>query len=212
MTIVGVIEDLKYGALTEGARPQALVPLAQAESWGPAVAVALRSNGDPAGLIPDVTRAMRGVNEQVGLRFTTLEDQVSQSLMRPRLLATVSGFFGALALILAVIGLYGVISYGVARRRGEIGVRLALGASRQGVLRMVATEVGVLVMLGVLLGVPLTIAAARLVAAFLYGVTPTDAGTMTASALILAGVAMLAAAVPAWRAASVDPMVALRKE
>lgn len=212
MTIVGVVEDARYGELSEETLPTAYVPLDQTESWGPSINLALRVDGATSALIPAVTRAMNELSPAIALEFTSLDQQVAVSLARPRLLAMLSGFFGMLALLLAVIGLYGVMSYGVARRRDEIGVRIALGASRTGVLRMVAGDAVKVVLIGILLGVPLALSSARLVAAFLYGVTPTDVRTLGASALTLAVVAMLAAAVPAWRAASVDPMVALRKE
>jgi len=212
ITIVGVVEDAKYGALNEELRPGAYLPLDQEQLWGPEVNLALRTGGAPAALVPAVTRALTEVNPGIMLEVVTLDNQVAASLARPRTLALLSSFFGGLALLLALIGLYGVISYGVTRRRDEIGVRIALGGSREGVLRMVAAEAGGMVLLGIVIGVPLTLASVRLVGAFLYDVTPTDAATLTGAALTLAVAAMLAAAVPAWRAASVDPMVALRKE
>jgi ABC-type antimicrobial peptide transport system permease subunit len=178
----------------------------------PEINVALRFDGSVSALVPAVTRAFAEADPAIMLEVATLDGQVSASLARPRTLAMLSSFFGVLALLLAIIGLYGVISYGVTRRRDEIGVRIALGASRQGVLRMVAAEAGGMVALGVVIGVPLTLASVRLLAAFLYGVTPTDAATLAGAAAVLAVVAMGAGAVPAWRAASVDPMVALRKE
>jgi predicted permease len=212
ITIVGVMEDAKYASLSEEARPSAYVPLDQEPLWGPEINVALRFDGSVSALVPAVTRAFAEADPAIMLEVATLDGQVSASLARPRTLAMLSSFFGVLALLLAIIGLYGVISYGVTRRRDEIGVRIALGASRQGVLRMVAAEAGGMVALGVVIGVPLTLASVRLLAAFLYGVTPTDAATLAGAAAVLAVVAMGAGAVPAWRAASVDPMVALRKE
>jgi putative ABC transport system permease protein len=190
----------------------AYVPFEQTELWRPSIELALRSEGAPKALIPAVTEAMREIHPAIALEFTTLHDQVATSLARPRLLAVLSGFFGALALLLAVIGLYGTMSYSVARRRSEIGIRVALGAARAGILRMVAGEAGVVVAIGVSLGALLALAATRLVAAFLYGVTASDPLTLALSALILAAVAMAAGLVPAWRAADVDPMVALREE
>jgi ABC-type antimicrobial peptide transport system permease subunit len=155
---------------------------------------------------------MREVSPAITLDFTTFDAQVARSLARPRLLATLSAFFGGLALLLAVMGLYGTMAYSVARRRNEIGLRMALGAARLGVVRMVAGEAGRMVVLGLLLGTGLAVAATRLVAGFLYGVTPTDPMTLGISALVLALVAIGAGLVPAWRAARVDPMAALRDE
>jgi predicted permease len=212
ITVVGLVEDSKYGTLNEQARPTAYFPLDQKDLWGPEVNFSLRTEGSVTALMPAVTRAFAEVDAGIALELATLESQVAASLTRPRTLAVLSTFFGVLALSLAIIGLYGVISYGVARRRDEIGVRIALGASRRGVLRMVAAEAGGMVVLGLVMGVPLALASVRLVESFLYGVTPTDPLTIAGSALALGVVAMLAAAVPAWRAATVDPMVALRKE
>jgi ABC-type antimicrobial peptide transport system permease subunit len=163
-------------------------------------------------LIPAVTEAMREIHPSIALEFNTLDDQLASSLARPRLLAALSGFFGGLALLLAVIGLYGTISYSVARRRSEIGIRIALGSARAGILRMVAGEAGAMVVIGVGLGTLLSLAATRLVASFLYGVTASDPLTLALSALLLATVAIAAGLAPAWRAAGVDPMIALREE
>ena len=129
-----------------------------------------------------------------------------------RLVATLSGFFGALAVLLATIGLYGIMAYNVARRRNEIGVRIALGAEQSRVVRMVLAEVSRMVLAGTLLGILLTFAVTRLVTSFLYGVAPTDVATLLGSMALLAAVAVAAAAVPAWRAARLDPVEALREE
>ena len=212
MEIVGVVEDANYERLDETVPATAYVPLGQTELWGPSIELTLRSDGAPVALIPAVTEAMREIHPAIALEFTTLHEQVATSLARPRLLAALSGFFGALALLLAVIGLYGTMSYSVARRRSEIGIRIALGAARTGILRMVAGEAGLLVAIGVVLGAVLALAATRLVAAFLFGVTASDPLTLALSALMLATVAIAAGLVPAWRAAGVDPLVALRGE
>ena len=212
MEIVGVVEDAKYRRVDEEPLATAYVPLEQTGIWRPSIALALRTDGAPAALVPVVTDAISQIHPSIALEFTTLDEQLATSLARPRLLATLSGFFGVLALLLAVIGLYGTISYSVARRRNEIGIRIALGAARLGMLRMVAGEAGNVVALGVALGALLALATNRLVASFLYGVTATDPATMTLSALILAAVAMAAGMVPAWRAAGVDPMVTLRED
>jgi len=128
------------------------------------------------------------------------------------MLAMLAGFFGALALLLAAVGLYGVLAYNVARRRNEIGIRMALGASSPAVLRMVLREAGSLAISGLALGAAGALAAGRLVATFLYGLEPGDPATLIAAVAVLAGVASLAAYLPARRAASVDPMTALRDE
>jgi len=212
MEIVGVVEDARYARVDEDIGPAAYVPLEQTEPWSPSTDLALRTDAAPGALIPAVTSAMREIHPAITLEFATLEDQVAVSLARPRLLATLSGFFGGLALLLAVIGLYGTMSYSVARRRNEMGIRIALGSARTGILRLVAGEAGGVIAAGVSLGVLLAIAGTRLIGSFLFGVTPTDPRTLALSALILAAVAMGAALGPAWRAAGVDPMVALREE
>src|SRR5262249_4305123 len=130
----------------------------------------------------------------------------------PRTLGMLSGFFGALALLLAALGLYGVISYSVARRRNEIGVRIALGATRARLLRMALGEGGRMGGVGVALGILIELAGTRALAAVLYGVAPKDPATLALSAFILAAVAFGAALLPAWRAARLDPMAALRDE
>jgi putative ABC transport system permease protein len=212
MEIVGVIEDGKYRSLDEETLATAYVPIYQSGLWGASMELALRTDGSPTALTSRVTEAMREVHPGITLEFTTLAQQVANSLAGPRLLATLSGFFGGLALLLAVIGLYGTMSYSVARRRNEIGIRIALGAARTGILREVVGEAGRVVGVGLALGGLLALAATRLVAGLLYGVTPSDPTTLGLSGLTLGLVALAAGFVPAWRAAGVDPMVALRDE
>jgi putative ABC transport system permease protein len=212
MEIVGVVKDAKYRRLDEAAPATAYVPLEQTDLWQASVELALRTEGEPASLIPAVTQAVREVNPAIALEFTSLSDQVATSLARPRLLATLSGFFGGLALLLAIIGLYGTMSYSVTRRRNEIGIRVALGSAQTRILRMVAGEAATVIAIGVVLGVALALAATRLVSAFLYGVTASDPTTLALSAVTLSAVALAAGLIPAWRAAGVDPTVALREE
>ena len=152
------------------------------------------------------------MNKTVALDYVTLDDQVSDSLMRERLLATLSGFFGALALLLAIVGLYGVMSYNVSRRQGEIGIRMALGADRRRVLGMVLREVWSLVAVGLIAGLAGVMATTRLVSSFLYGVAPTDAATLVTALALLGIAATLAGYLPARRAAHADPATALREE
>ena len=212
MEIVGVVEDAKYRRLDEETPPTGYVPLAQTDLWAPVVRLALRASGAPSGLVPAVVDAVRDVHPGISLEMRTMSDQVAGSLARPRLLALLSGFFGALALALAVVGLYGTVAYDVARRRAEIGVRIALGAERSGILRMVAAEAGRTIALGVALGGLLTLGATRWLAALLYGVTALDPSVLGLSALVLAAAAMVAGLLPAWRATGIDPMTALREE
>jgi putative ABC transport system permease protein len=146
------------------------------------------------------------------LQFKTLALQVDESLSRERLLATLSGFFGGLALVLAMIGLYGVMSYNVTRRRNEIGIRMALGAEPGRVLRMVMAEVALLIGIGVMVGLGIALAAARFVAGFLYGLTPSDPLTFSLAVALLTGAASLAGYLQARRASRLEPLTALREE
>lgn len=212
MEIVGVVRDAKYQSLTEDNQPIVYLPFGAGSDPEKFINLELRSDGSLSALSGAVKDLVASVNPAISLDLTTLQSQVSASLARPRLLATLSGFFGALALLLAVIGLYGTLSYGIARRRNEIGIRLALGAGRERVLRMVVGEAGRLVLLGTIVGALLALASTRFVASFLYGLEATDPATLVISACVLAGVAMAAAFLPAWRASQLDPTEALREE
>jgi putative ABC transport system permease protein len=162
--------------------------------------------------VPAVKQVMRDIHPGITLEFGTLARQIGDSLQRERMLAVLSGLFGALALALALLGLYGVMSYSVARRRSEIGVRIALGAVRGRVIRMVLSEVTIVVVMGILIGVAGATAASRMVTTFLYGVGPREPGVYLLAVGMLALVALGAGLVPAWRAARVDPIEALREE
>jgi putative ABC transport system permease protein len=212
ITIVGVVRTAKYASLSEKSPGTVYLPFGQGEEKSPTANYVLRADGSPIGLIPLVKTAATAMSPSITLEFTTLDAQVASSLARPRLLATLSGFFGGLALLLATIGLYGMMSYDVTRRRNEIGIRIALGAARPRVLGMVIAEAGRLVVLGVAVGLILAVGTTRFVSSFVFGVTPTDPPTLALASAVLAVVALAAALLPAWRAARVDPMNALREE
>jgi ABC-type antimicrobial peptide transport system permease subunit len=159
-----------------------------------------------------VTPVVAQANSNIIVQFQTLPSMVRDSLMRERLMATLSGFFGALAGLIATIGLYGVMSYTVARRRNEIGIRMALGAGRRDVVGMVMREAGVLLIAGVLVGTALAVAAARTAATLLFGLHPGDPATLALAAGGLGLVAMLASYLPALRASHLEPTEALREE
>ena len=144
--------------------------------------------------------------------YRTLGGDIRQSFLRERLMATLSAFFGALAVLLAVIGLYGVMSYMVARRRNEIGIRMALGADRGEVVRMVMREAGLLLGTGVVVGLVAAVAAARTASTLLFGLSPGDPSTLLIAAAGLGVAAMLASYLPALRAARLEPTEALREE
>ena len=209
--IIGVVKDTKYNSLRAEGEAIAYYPLSQLPPmrWANFV---LRANGPAASLIPSVKAAVDEVNHDITLQFRTLALQVDESLGRERLLATLSGFFGALALALAVIGLYGVMSYNVARRRNEIGIRMALGAEQARVLRMVLGEVAILIVAGLALGLAVAVFSTRLLASFLYRLEPNDPTTLVTACVVLAVSAVVAGLLPARRAANLDPMTALREE
>jgi ABC-type antimicrobial peptide transport system permease subunit len=163
-------------------------------------------------LIPAVKKTVLDENSELSLQFQVFTAQVRDSLLRERLMATLSGFFGFLAVALATVGLYGVISYMVERRRNEIGIRIALGANRGNVLNLVLREAGVLLVAGLGIGIALALAAGRAASSMLFGLQPSDPVTIGGSVAGLAVVAIAASLLPAMRAARVEPMVALREE
>ena len=159
-----------------------------------------------------VKAAVADVNRSLAYTLTPLSQQVDASLTRDRLLATLSGFFGLIAVLLAAVGLYGTLSYSVARRRNEIGIRVALGAARGRVIRLVLGEVSRMVLVGIALGLVAAFAGTRWVQSFLFGLSASDPRTIAGSVVLLAAVAIGAGALPAWRAARVDPITALRDD
>jgi putative ABC transport system permease protein len=211
--IVGIVKDAKYSSLRDVPSPFVFIPWSQGGVPGPLTSFELRATGGaPTALMSGAKSAIGAVNRDVSIEFKTLSAKVDNSIEREKLLATLSGFFGALALILATIGLYGVMSYNVTRRRNEIGIRMALGARQTQVLRMVLDEVAILIGLGLAAGFGASLAATRLVANFLYGLQPNDPWTLGVAAAILAIVAAIAGYFPARRASRLDPMTALREE
>jgi hypothetical protein len=212
--IVGVVRDAKYhNPREERERMTYLNVLQLTEDDAYAYWVQMSTVGDPAQIAGEVRAAMAEIDSHVPiLELRTIADQVDQSMGREQLISQLSSFFSLLALSLACIGLYGVMTYSVLRRTSEIGIRLALGAPMGRVLWMVLGESMLLLAIGVGLGVPLTLAATRLVRAQLFGLQASDPVTLMAAVLAIAAVTMLAAYLPARRAAKVDPMVALRYE
>jgi putative ABC transport system permease protein len=211
--IVGVVRDAKYNDLRQEIPPTAYTAWSQTPYIFPFTNVELRpAGGAPGAFIAGVKDAIASVDGSASIEFTTLADQVAKTLEREQLLATLGGIFGGLALLLAIIGLYGVMSYNVARRRSEIGIRMALGAEKRHVLMMVMGEVAVLIGSGIAAGLCITLAVTRLLASFLYGVRPNDPITLSLAAVALAGVAGVAGYWPARRASRLDPSTSLREE
>ncbi|HEV3140082.1 MAG TPA: FtsX-like permease family protein [Vicinamibacterales bacterium] len=213
LEIVGVVADAVYRRLRDPSPPTMYAPTAQTEPGRPTVAfnLAVRAaSGSPVLLTRSVADAIGGVNKDLALTFRPLSDQVNASLMQERIVAMLSGFFGALALLLAGLGLYGVTSYAVSRRRSEIGIRMALGAAPASVVRLVLSRVSLLVGLGVMVGAGLSLWAARFVSTLLYGLEPCDPATLVGSVTVLAAIGAIAGWLPAYRASRIDPSAVLR--
>jgi predicted permease len=211
--IVGVVKDVKHKQLRESAtRTMYGSALQDPGSWRDTT-LNVRTAIDPAGVAPSLRREIAEIAPDLPIfNVTTLERSFDDAVVTERTLALLSGFFGILALLLASIGLYGLLAYSVERRQGEIGVRLALGAPPGDVLAMVLRETAALVAAGLLLGLPATVAAGRWIATFLYGLTPADPTTLGLTVAALATVGGLSALMPARKAARTDPMIALRHE
>jgi predicted permease len=209
--IVGVARDIKYYSPGESPRP--FVYRAFPQTYAPYMTVHVRAAGDPRALYNVVRREAEALDPGVAVTgLTTLAEMRQATLFAGRAMALVSGAFGLLALVLAAVGLYGVMSYAVSRRTREIGIRVALGARRADVLRIVVGQGMALTLVGVGVGLAASLALTRLLSSRLFGVSATDPATYAAAALFLATVALLACYVPARRAMRVSPLEALRHE
>jgi len=209
--VIGVVKDAKYGTLKERFSPMAFYPHSQ--SPGALGNLVVRFNGSAGAVVPQIRQTVRQVNRNLPIDdVVTLSEHIGRSLVQQKLVARLAAFFGLLALLLACIGLYGVMSYGVARRTNEIGIRMALGARGGSVLWLVLRESLVLVVVGLVVGVLASLAVTKTAASLLYELKPNDPLTIALATLLLAAVAALAGCLPARRAARVDPMVALRDE
>jgi len=210
--VIGVVKDAKYAAVDEGLTLTVYVACAQDTNPWPGVNFEIRTERPVETLVPAVRAAIGDVNRGVSLEFRNLETQVNDSLLQPRMVALLSAFFGGLALLLAMIGLYGVTAYGVARRQAEIGIRMALGAQPGSVVWLVLREVTAMLAIGTLLGLGASLAAGRQVASLLYGMQTHDTAPLAMAAAVLGIATGIAAYLPAHRAARLDPMAALREE
>jgi putative ABC transport system permease protein len=212
LQIVGLVGNVRHVALEKAARPEIYLPFTQAQ-W-PSMFIAVRSAiSNPLSLIPAVQNAVWSVDRNVPLANPrTMLDVLAHSVMRRKFAMLLLSIFAGLATLLAAIGLYGVISYSVAQRTKEIGIRMALGAQRADMLQMILRQSGTLVLVGMLVGVPAALGATQLLGALLYGVGTTDFVTYLLVIALLGTAAFLASFIPARRATKVDPMVALRYE
>jgi putative ABC transport system permease protein len=209
--IIGVVGDVKHASLDGDVRPMSYWP--PAESAYPFMTLVARTDGDPLNYVAAVRRDVQALdNDQPIASVYTMEQLISESVARARFSTTLLAIFAAVALILAAVGIYGVMSYSVTQRTHEIGLRMALGADRRAVMAMVIRQGMRLALIGVAAGLAIALALTRLLATLLFGVSATDPTTFIVIALILIGVALVACFVPARRATRVDPMVALRYE
>ncbi len=213
IAIVGVVGDATYGNLRAPPPPTVYVPYAQHLDQIASMHFAVRTAGNPKAWMGSVRKAVQNVDGRLPLSdVTTQIEQIRQTTFQERLFADLTGLFSLLALLLACVGLYGVMAYAVAQRTNEIGIRMALGAQRQHILTLILQRGARLTAIGVVAGVVGALAMTRLIASFLFGVTATDPLTFVAAAIMLALVALLACYIPARRATKVDPVVALRHE
>jgi putative ABC transport system permease protein len=211
-TVVGVVSDTVYSDMHQPFVAIAYLPRSQAEKPGTDSVYLIRSQTGMGGLLNSVKDVVAGVNPEIDIQFTVLRTQIRNSLLQDELMAMLSGFFGGLAVLLAAIGLYGTISYTVAQRTNEIGVRMALGAQRGNVLRMILVEVAALVAIGIATGTLLALALGKTASSLLFGLEPRDPVTLIVAVLILAAVAFVASLVPARRASRLEVTAALRYE
>jgi len=214
MTIVGIVADVKHLSLRESASPEMYVPYTQKPY--PSMLrmhVVLRSKNDAASLTGSVRAALGRLDPDLPMaKVTTLKTLVDNSLVQPRFSMLLIGSFATIALLLACIGIYGVISYSVAQRTQEIGIRLAVGAQPGQVVRMIVSQGLRLAGLGILIGFLAALGVTRVMMSFLYGVQPTDVFTFAGVTLLLAVVAFLASYLPARRVNLIDPLTAIRYE
>jgi predicted permease len=209
--IVGVVKDVRYFGVREAPESMMYVPDWRTGSSGRTLCV--RTSGDPLQMTSMIRREAMAIDPAIPILQTlTLEQQFDDTISQERIVTTLCGFFGVLALLLAAIGLYGVMAHSVARRIREIGIRMALGARRGEVLWLILRDVAWMIGIGALIGLPAAFGLTRLVSSFLYGLTPQDPLSIAGSTLALIAITALAGYIPARRATAIDPMVALRHE
>lgn len=210
-TIVGVVSDLKYADIDADPKPEVFFHHAETFLFG--VTLSLQIDGDPAAAAPEIRKALSTIDpSQSFYSVRTMEEALAESIAPRRFNLLLLGTFALVALVLSVVGVYGVVAYAVAERTHEIGIRLALGAARSRVVRMIVTQGMLSVSVGIVAGLVGAVAATRLIAGLLYGVEAHDAATFVVATSLLATIALVACAAPAVKAALVDPVIALRHE
>ena len=210
--VIGVVRDTKYANLRQEIPPMAFAPMTQNPNPWSSATIAIHSPVPLSGVMAEVRRKVNELSPEIRIEFRVFDQQIRDGLIRERLMAWLAGAFGALAAILAIVGLYGVISYRVLRRQNEIGIRLALGASRLRIVLLILREVVAMLLIGLGIGTAVSLAAAQGARSLLFGLSPYDIPTLVVSGCLLALVAGVASFVPALRASRVDPIVALRHE
>jgi putative ABC transport system permease protein len=211
-TVIGVVGDVKYSGLDASPAPTMYTHYFQDPFWR-SMYVVVRTSVEPMGLIGQMRQEVQSIDKDIPIASVrTLDELLVESVAQPRFRTLLVSIFAGVALVLAAVGIYGVMSYSVTERRHEIGIRMALGATSSDVMRMVVGHGMRLALIGVAIGVAGAFALTRLLANLLFGVTTTDPVTFIVLPLVLAGVALAATYVPARRATRVDPMIALRHE
>lgn len=210
--IIGLVADAKYRSLREEPQPTMYAPMAQQSEIGSSVRLAIKTTGPPWGSREAVLHAINGVNKEIVVDFRTLEEDLGVAVQQERLIASLSAFFGGLALLLAALGLYGVMSYSVTRRRNEIGIRVALGAEPDSVVRLVLRHVTLITVVGLVLGAAGAVGTGRFINTLLFNLATYDRTMIAVTAVTLAAAAAVAGYLPARRAARIDPMIALRED
>ena len=211
MEVVGIVRDVKYNSVRDEAPPTMYVPYRQTRGGG--VMMEVRTAGDAVSAMSGIREAVRRIDSNLPVMdMSTQMEQIERRFLQEKLFAQANAFFGGLAVLLAAVGLFGLMSYSVARRTNEIGIRMALGARSQDVLSLVMRESMTLVIVGIVIGLAVALGASRLVSTLLFGLAPTDTVSMAAAVLVMIVVSAIAGYLPARRASRVDPMVALHQE
>jgi predicted permease len=211
LEIVGVVNSASLW-LPQSREPMAVYCALMQQPAYNSSSIDIRTTGDPGPVLSAARRVIEAGGRHLVLRAETVDQRAAASLDTDRMIAMLSSFFGGLALLLASVGLYGLMSYSVARRTPEIGLRMALGALPAGILVLILKEVAFLLLAGIAVGIPAALAGSHVISSMIYGVTDNDPSTILLSCSILLAVAALAAYVPARRASRIDPMIALRSE
>jgi predicted permease len=212
LEIVGLAADAKYGSLREVPQPTMYAPMAQERSIASSVRMAIKTLGEPWASREAILTAIGGVNKEISVDFRTFEEDLGAAVLQERLIASLSAFFGGLALLLAALGLYGVMSYSVTRRRNEIGIRMALGAEPEKVVTLVLRHVALITIAGLIVGVIAAVSTGRFINSLLFNLATYDRTMIAITTITLAAAAAVAGYLPARRAARIDPMAALREE